>query len=166
MTQNVRCVDGARLMNAVVARGPQPSAALEWDSVAIVFRGWAPMGSMLVGSTDFMLLTPVAENVRWRHAPGGDRRCAGLHALVVTSIGWPRIVPRRRIAEALDDHPRGIVNLDGVETSMVYFGIETWTGQQTLEHLAAHGIDVLTNEACRMVLHLHVTDEDVNQVFG
>ena len=49
---------------------------------------------------------------------------------------------------------------------MVYFGIEGWTGQQTLDHLAAHGIDVLTLNAgtCRMVLHLHVTDEDVNQV--
>ena len=51
---------------------------------------------------------------------------------------------------------------------MVYFGVEGWSGQDTLDHLAAHGIDVLTlnDSTCRMVLHLHVTDEDVEQVLG
>ena len=94
---------------------------------------------------------------------------AGLHALEHHVERLAEDHERaRRIAEALSQHPRGKVDLAGVETNMVYFGVEGWTGQETLEHLASHGIDVLTlNEGtCRLVIHLHVTDEDVQHVLS
>ena len=94
---------------------------------------------------------------------------AGLHALEHHVERMAEDHERaRRIAEALSQHPRGQVDLAGVETNMVYFGVEGWTGQETLEHLASHGIDVLTlNEGtCRMVTHLHVTEEDVQHVLS
>ncbi len=166
-------VDGARLMNAVVATGTSAQRMLQgWDSVAICLsKGLgAPMGSMLVGGTDF-----IARSHRWRKMFGGGMRqvgivaAAGLHALDHHVDRMAEDHARaHRIAEALAQHPRGQVDLAGVETNMVYFGVEGWSGQATLDHLAAHGIDVLTlNEnTCRMVLHLHVTEEDVEQVLG
>ena len=166
-------VDGARLMNATVATGISADRMLrDWDSVAICLsKGLgAPMGSMLVGGADF-----IARSHRWRKMFGGGMRqvgivaAAGLHALDnhVERLAEDH-ARARRIAEALAQHPRGLVDLEGVETNMVYFGVEGWSGQQTLEHLAAHGIDVLTlNEGtCRLVLHLHVTDEDVDHVLS
>ena len=128
------------------------------------------MGSMLVGGADF-----IARSHRWRKMFGGGMRqvgivaAAGLHALDHHVDRMAEDHARaRRIAEALAQHPRGKVDLEGVETNMVYFGVEGWSGQDTLDHLAAHGIDVLTlnDSTCRMVLHLHVTDEDVEQVLG
>ena len=166
-------VDGARLMNAVVATGiPAERLLRGWDSVAICLsKGLgAPMGSMLVGGADF-----IARSHRWRKMFGGGMRqvgivaAAGLHALEHHVERLAEDHQRaRRIAEALSQHPRGQVDLAGVETNMVYFGVEGWTGQETLEHLASHGIDVLTlNEGtCRMVIHLHVTDEDVQHVLS
>ena len=166
-------VDGARLMNAAVATGTSAERMLQgWDSVAICLsKGLgAPMGSMLVGGSDF-----IARSHRWRKMFGGGMRqvgivaAAGLHALDHHVDRMAEDHARaRRIAEALAQHPRGNVDLEGVETNMVYFGVEGWSGQDTLDHLAAHGIDVLTlnDSTCRMVLHLHVTDEDVEQVLG
>ena len=166
-------VDGARLMNAVVATGTPAERLLQgWDSVAICLsKGLgAPMGSMLVGNADF-----IARSHRWRKMFGGGMRqvgivaSAGLHALEHHVERMADDHARaRRIAEALAQHPRGVVDLEGVETNMVYFGVEGWTGQEALDHLASHGIDVLTlNEGtCRMVLHLHVTDDDVQQVLS
>ncbi|MEC7723115.1 MAG: GntG family PLP-dependent aldolase [Candidatus Thermoplasmatota archaeon] len=166
-------VDGARLMNAVVATGTPAERMLQgWDSVAICLsKGLgAPIGSLLVGGADF-----IARSHRWRKMFGGGMRqvgivaAAGLHALDHHVDRMAEDHARaRRIAEALARHPRGKVDLEGVETNMVYFGVEGWSGQDTLDHLAAHGIDVLTlnDSTCRMVLHLHVTDEDVEQVLG
>ena len=137
-------VDGARLMNAAVATGTSAERMLQgWDSVAICLsKGLgAPMGSMLVGGSDF-----IARSHRWRKMFGGGMRqvgivaAAGLHALDHHVDRMAEDHARaRRIAEALAQHPRGNVDLEGVETNMVYFGVEGWSGQDTLDHLAEIG---------------------------
>jgi len=164
-------VDGARMMNAAVATSSTPSRMLEgWDSVSVCLsKGLgAPVGSVLVGSTAF-----VARAHRWRKMLGGGMRqagvlaAAGLHAL---DHHVDRLVDdharARRMAEAMAKHGSFHLDLDAVQTNMVYFGVDGWSALQTQAHLAEAGIDVLTidDARCRLVTHLHITDEDVAKV--
>ena len=45
-------------------------------------------------------------------------------------IEWPRTMLALDGLLSLAQHPRGQVNLEGVETNMVYFGIEGWTDKR------------------------------------
>ena len=90
-------MDGARLMNAVVASGVSARAfAAPFDSAWIDFtKGLgAPVGAALAGSRDF-----IAEAWRCKQQMGGAMRQAGIiaaggvYALTHTSRGWPRTTP-------------------------------------------------------------------------
>ena len=71
-------LDGARFFNAVVALDSSPAALAEpFDTVSICLsKGLgAPVGSLLVGPTDF-----IAQARRWRKLVGGGMRQAGVIA--------------------------------------------------------------------------------------
>ena len=59
------------------------------------------------------------------------------------------------------------VDIDTIETNMVYVKglIE---GQDIVDQLAVHGVDVLTvgQNMIRAVTHLQITDEDIEQAIG
>ena len=70
----------------------------------------------------------------------------------------------KHLAESVNSINGFSVNLDSVETNMVY--IEGDIGaKKILEKLAKQGIDVLEvgPSAVRAVVHLHITDEDIER---
>lgn len=165
-------MDGARLFNAVVATGTDPARIVrDYDSVSICLsKGLgAPVGSVLVGSSQF-----IAEAHRWRKMLGGGMRQAG----VIASCGLYALenhIERlsedhdraRRLAEAVNAMDGFRVNLESVETNMVYIDGDL-SASEILRGLAAKGIDVLEvgPTAVRAVVHLHITDEDIERAIS
>ncbi|HJM19561.1 MAG TPA: GntG family PLP-dependent aldolase [Candidatus Thalassarchaeaceae archaeon] len=161
-------MDGARLFNAVIATGTDPARMVrDYDSVSICLsKGLgAPVGSVLVGSKDF-----IAEAHRWRKMFGGGMRQAGVIAacgLYALENHIERLAEdhkrARRLAEAVNAMEGFSVDLNSVETNMVYVNGDM-TALEILDGLAASGIDVLDvgPTAVRAVVHLHITDEDID----
>lgn len=156
-------MDGARLMNAVVAAGVAAhDMVADMDSVWLDFtKGLgAPLGAVLCGSNAF-----IDAAWRWKQRLGGSMRQAGicaaacLHAL------------DHHISRLAEDHEnakilaRGLAQIDGIrveepETNLVFF--DTRGAGVTAEELAArvraHGlaISVTTPYRARACTHLDV----------
>lgn len=122
-------LDGARLWNAQVARGASVGTDADWsgygrrfDSISVCFsKGLgAPVGSVLVGSTDFIRR---AHRVR-KVMGGGMRQIGGLAAACLHALDHhlPELhrdhERARRLGEALLAHP-DFVGLEPVETNIV-----------------------------------------------
>ena len=121
-------MDGARLMNAVVASG---TAAADYggacDSVWIdLTKGLGcPVGAVLAGGRDF-----IEEAWRLKHRWGGAMRqagilaAAGLHALDhhVDRLADDH-ANARRLGEGLAQLPGVAVDLDSIATNMVYLDV-------------------------------------------
>ena len=139
-----------------------------YDSVSICFsKGLgAPVGSVLVGSKAF-----IAQAHRWRKMFGGGWRQAGLlaaaaHHALDHHVG--RLAEdharARRLAQAVDSMPGFSVDLDTVQTNMVYVSCDR-PASEIAATLASHGVDVfdIAPTKIRIVVHLHITDEDVDR---
>ncbi len=159
-------LDGARLWNAAVADNVEPAElAAGFDSVSVCLsKGLGtPAGSLLVGSDDF-----IREARRWRKMLGGGMRqtgilaAAGLHALEYH---------RARLA---DDHAnaarlaQGLSTIAPLEvldqaTNMVFLRLNT---DPVAFGRAMHdaGVAVLSNPVTRLVTHLGVDADDIEQV--
>jgi threonine aldolase len=164
-------MDGARLMNAVVATGaPAAEFARDFDSVWIDFsKGLgAPMGAALAGSHDF-----IAEAWRHKQRMGGAMRQAGIVAAGAL-YGLRHHVDRlaedhanaRLLAEGLADVPGLSLDAGAVETNIVLFDV-AGTGMSA-ETFASrlhdeHGVVVSTmgRTLARAVTHLDVSESDV-----
>jgi threonine aldolase len=164
-------MDGARLMNAVVASGvPALEFAAEFDTVWIDFsKGLgAPVGAVLAGTSDF-----IAEAWRVKHQLGGAMRQSGiiaaacLHAL---DHHVDRLADDHANARLLAD---GLAEIPGItvepaETNMVFFDV-AGTGMSAAAFAAdllAHGIRVSAGRGptrLRAVTHLDVTRADVEE---
>jgi len=165
-------IDGARLFNAAVASGEQPSAIAGLaDTVTICFsKGLGcPLGAIVSGSTERMLRAR-----RYKHQFGGAMRQAGIVAAACV-YALDHHVERlaedharaRRLAEGLDE--AGVpVDLGQVETNFVQIdvgalGLEV---ANALERLRGEGVG-LSGTAhpgrLRAVTHLDVTDEDIDR---
>ena len=163
-------IDGARLFNAAVATGTAPSRmAQEYDSISIcISKGLgAPVGGVLIGSHEF-----IARAHRWRKMFGGGMRQAGILAaacLYALDNNIERLEDDHRrtkmLAQAIQNVDGFEVDMDTVETNMVYFQSEI-PATQVMEKLQTTGIDVMDIQphACRIVVHLHITDEDVQRI--
>ncbi len=158
-------MDGARLMNAVVASGRCASEiARGYDSVWIdMSKGLgAPVGGVLAGSRDF-----IAEALRFKHQFGGAMRQAG----IIAAAGIHAL--KHNVDRLAEDHAnaalfaRLIARIDGIEvdveaieTNMVYFDV-TGTGLDAAEvsgKAEALGVRIGTVDRYRMraVTHLDV----------
>ena len=165
-------MDGARIFNAAEATGVSVARMCEgYDSVSICFsKGLgAPVGSVLVGSHAF-----IQRAHRWRKMFGGGWRQAGLLAeacLHALDHHLDRLQDDHRrartIAEALNDLSAFSVDLTTVQTNMVYVDC-TDLASDVVSVLAANGVDVLDTGAhrIRFVVHLHITDDDVDQLLA
>lgn len=166
-------MDGARLLNAVVATGISAKEyAAPFESVWIDFsKGLgAPVGAALAGSETF-----IRKAWRWKHQFGGAMRQAGI-------IAAGAIYALNHHVERLaEDHAnakifaRGLSGLEGievepVETNMVFFdiaGLEI-TASSFNDELMARGVrvSILGNTRLRAVTHLDVSRSQVEQAVG
>jgi threonine aldolase len=163
-------MDGARIFNAAIkTKTPIDRMLRDFDSVSICLsKGLgAPVGSLLVGSQEF-----IAKASRWRKLFGGGMRQSGFLAacgLFALENNVERLAQDHarayHLAESISKMNGFTIDLDSVETNMVY--IDSVMGAKKLmAELAIHGIDVLDvgPTAVRAVVHLHVTDEDIEKV--
>ena len=163
-------MDGARLLNAVVASGV--SAA---DFAAPVDSCWidlskglgCPVGAILAGSRDF-----IDQAWRYKHQFGGAMRqsgiiaAAGIHALDnhVDRLAEDH-ANARRFAALLADIPGLTLVFPDVQTNMVYFDVADSgrSAAQVAEALLDRGVHMGAAGATslRAVTHLDVTPEMV-----
>ncbi len=168
-------LDGARLLNACVASGCEPSEYARYaDSVSICFsKGLgAPIGSVIAGDEEF-----IAHALRVRKRLGGGMRQAGLlaaAALYALDHNVERLVEdhinARKLAEALAELPGIIIDPDAVQTNLVYFDVDQ--RHQTADELAARlherGVWLLAlgPRTARAVTHLDVSSEQIDHAIG
>jgi len=165
-------LDGARLLNAVVASGIE---AKEWagfaDSVSLCFsKGLgAPVGSVLAGNRDF-----INRARKYRKIFGGGMRQAGLLAaacLYALDHNVNRLKEdhenARLLADGLKMVPGIYIDMKQVQTNMVMIHVrhsrynsETLSKALLREGVAANAVDA---ERIRAVTHLDVSREMIEQ---
>ncbi|MBN16861.1 MAG: GntG family PLP-dependent aldolase [Candidatus Thermoplasmatota archaeon] len=165
-------IDGARLFNAVIATGTDAARMVrDYDSISICLsKGLgAPVGSVLVGSSDF-----INRAHRWRKMFGGGMRQAGVIAaggLFALDHHIERLAEdhtrARKLAEAVNAMDGFTVDMESVQTNMVYIDGDL-DAKEMMARLSKHGIDVLDvgPTAVRAVIHLHITDEDIDRTIA
>ena len=160
-------LDGARLMNAVVASGVPASAyASGFDSAWLDFtKGLgAPVGAVLAGSLEL-----IDEAWRWKQMLGGALRQTGVLAAACVYALENHV---ERLAED-HEHARvlaaGLAALPGValdpsmvETNIVIFGVDD---APALVARVADGVELQAVDARRIraVTHLDVGREDIQR---
>ncbi len=170
-------IDGARIFNAAAALAtPACDLVAAADSVSFCLsKGLcAPVGSLLLGDTDF-----IQEARRTRKALGGGLRQAGI--LAAAGLVALRRIPQRlyedhahacALAEGLVDVPWISVDPTQVYTNMVYLELSP-EAPLTVEALAArlldeYNVQIARNRysptTIRLVTHYWVTATDVEQV--
>ncbi len=175
----LRChLDGARLWNAAVATRAAPhELAAPFDTVSVCFsKGLgAPAGSVLAGPRD-----AIARALRLRKRLGGAMRQAGVlaaAALYALEHHVDRLAEDHARAHAFAEAIAGIeaveVDLDSVETNIVYFRIAADHPLARVDHigqpeaiaaLAARGVLVTgRGRGLRAVFHLDVDDADTER---
>jgi threonine aldolase len=166
-------MDGARLLNAVVASGtPARRFAARFDSVWIdLTKGLgAPVGAVLAGSRDF-----IEDAWRFKQRFGGAMRQAG----IIAAAGVYAL--RHHVDRLAEDHERarklahGLAGLSGitlnparVETNIVVFDVRTsgLDGESfNARTVASHGVrfSVLGPTVLRAVTHLDISDHGIDR---
>jgi threonine aldolase len=168
-----RHMDGARLLNAVVATGiPASDYAAPFDSVWIDFsKGLgAPIGAALAGSGDF-----IQQAWRWKHQFGGAMRQAGIiaaGAIYALEHHVDRLAEDHANAQAL---ARGLASLDGiqvepVDTNMVFFDVGGLglDAEAFNSSLMARGVRIspVSGSRARAVTHLDVSAAQIEEALG
>lgn len=157
-------LDGARLWNALVAKGQQPKdfGAL-FDTISVCFsKGLGcPVGSVLVGSKAHM-----AKALRIRKLFGGGMRQAGYlaaAALYALENHVDRLAEDHRRAQELGEilsQLNMVLKVDPVETNIVIFELKPEQHPQSfVELLKTNGITIsdMGGGKLRMVTHLDYT---------
>jgi threonine aldolase len=158
--------DGARIFHAIVATDADPA------EVGRVFTGFsfclskalgAPVGSMIVGDAE-----AIEHGRLWRRRFGGAMRqvgvlaAAGRHALAhhVERLAEDH-AKARDLAEIIAEAAPDAVDLDGVETNMVYVGTGDRPAAEVLDVLRREGVvaGAMGPRLLRLVTHLDVDAE-------
>jgi threonine aldolase len=161
-------LDGARLMNAVVASGvPARDWAGGFDTAWLDFtKGLgAPVGAVLAGSREL-----IEEAWRYKQMWGGAMRQAG----IVAAAGLYAL--DRHVDRLADDHSNaralaeGLAELDGVdldpravETNIVVFGVPDAAAFCAALERAGVRMSAIGPQRVRAVTHLDVGRADVEQ---
>ena len=165
-------MDGARLLNAVVASGVTARAyAAPFDTVWIdLSKGLgAPVGAVLAGSGEF-----IRSAWQWKQRIGGAMRQAGIIAaggIYALEHHVARLAQdhanAKRLAHAIAGAPGIDIDVDGVETNMVRFdvgplGVDSAAFNQRL--MTEQGVRVSTPgpTLCRAVPHLGISESDID----
>ncbi|MBS0375783.1 MAG: aminotransferase class I/II-fold pyridoxal phosphate-dependent enzyme [Proteobacteria bacterium] len=166
-------LDGARLFNALVARGESPrdyGALFDTISICLSKGLGAPVGSLLLGSREH-----IARAHRLRKVFGGGMRQAGFLAAA------GRYALAHNVARLATDHARAaavgsavarlpfVAEVLPVETNIVIFRLgEASEEQALLAHLRSHGVLAATmgRRLVRFVMHLDLAEDDVGALIG
>lgn len=164
-------LDGARLMNAVIATGiPAVTYAASFDSVCLCLsKGLgAPVGSVLAGSHAF-----IHEARRYKHLFGGAMRQAG----IIAAGGLYAL--EHHVERLADDHANaqllaeGLASIPGIaldpatiETNIVFFELAPdarFTAAAFTERLLQKHVRVvaLGHTRIRAVTHLDISRQDI-----
>jgi threonine aldolase len=169
----LRChLDGARLMNAVVASGiPAHEYAAPFDSAWICLtKGLgAPVGAVLAGSNAF-----IDRAWRFKHQFGGAMRQAGIVAaagIYALDNHVDRLAEdhanARHFAELIAKIPGIGVEPDAVQTNMIFFdtGDSGVSAPEVGERLLALGVRIgdLDDRVMRAVTHIDVDRAGVEE---
>ncbi|HEX7046203.1 MAG TPA: low-specificity L-threonine aldolase [Gammaproteobacteria bacterium] len=161
-------LDGARVFNAVVKLGVTlEDIAKHFDTVSICLsKGLgAPVGSVLVGPTDFIRTAR-----RWRKVAGGGMRQAGILAAACIHAlehNVARLAKDHANAKCLADGLRkidGFTIVEDPQTNMVFVRADNIEPQRLAHRLREHGIVVSASETLRLVTHLDVSEQDIDHV--
>ena len=165
-------MDGARLMNAVVASGvPAADFAATVDSLWLdLSKGLGcPVGAVLAGTHEF-----IDEAWRWKHRVGGAMRQAGI---IAAAGSWALANHVERLAEDHDNARQfaqrisaipgvQLVNED-VQTNLVFFDVSgsRLSAQDISVRLREQGvwIGAIDSKRMRGVTHLDVNRDDVDE---
>lgn len=152
-------LDGARLMNAVIASGqPEHDAVAGFDSVSLCLsKGLgAPAGSLLFGSTAF-----IAAAKRWRKALGGGLRQAGIYA----AAGLYAL--EHHVERLAEDHANAAhlaaglaalgLGVAPVQTNIVFVDIASEDLPALKLYLPEQGVIATLGTRTRLVTHLDVS---------
>ncbi len=163
-------LDGARLMNAVVASGkPAKELAAPADSVSICLsKGLgAPVGSVLCGPQDFI------DRARYnRKLVGGGMRQAGIIAAgghYAISNNIERLAEDHRRAKILAE---GLAQIEGIaveinddQTNMVFASVEPVNQQALITHFINSAILVDGGDpSFRFVTHMDIDDNAIHRL--
>ena len=164
-------LDGARVFNALEITKIDPKIYGEhFDSISICLsKGLgAPVGSLLLGSSDF-----IRKARRVRKVLGGGMRQVGIIAaggLFALKNNVQRLADDHRRAKELASILASVAWIDSVipvETNIVVGHVVSGISeQQVVEKLKGHGILAVTfgKGRIRMVTHLDITDQDIEWV--
>lgn len=163
-------MDGARLWNASVATKVDIATIAEQaDTVTFCLsKGLgAPVGSVLCGTREF-----IARARAVRKMLGGGMRqagilaAAGIYALehhvdrLADDHTWAK-----SIARSLEKTGWAQLEINDVETNIIFFSVEGCPGEQVAEVLGKHGILCSgSKDTVRLVTNLDLDDDDVAEV--
>jgi len=168
-------LDGARLLNAVVATGiPASTYAAPFDAAWIdLSKGLGcPVGAVLAGAREF-----IKEARRCKHLFGGAMRQAGIIAAAGVYALQHHVqrladdhVHAKMLAEALAELPGIRLNPAEVETNIVIFdvGAAGRPAQTLAEQLEQAGVrvSVVGRSKLRAVTHLDVSRQDIEHAIA
>lgn len=164
-------LDGARLFNALVAKGEKPEQYGQlFDSISICLsKGLGcPVGSLLLGSKDFIT---AANRTRKRFGGGmrqaGYMAAAGIYALDNNVERLAEDHANAKILGAAMAANPAVEFVKPVETNIVIFSLkEGHDAKKWMEELGKRGIRIIAMSPTllRMVTHLGITRDDVNEV--
>lgn len=163
-------MDGARIFNAAIALGvPAAEIVAYADSLQFCLSKnlAAPIGSIVVGERAF-----VDEVRRLRKMLGGGMRQVGVIA-AAGQVALETMIDRlaedhrraRLLAENIAELPDIQLDLDEVQTNMVFFRItgSRYSWQSFLDALAERGVRMaeLGHDRIRAVIHYQLSDDDI-----
>lgn len=166
-------LDGARLFNAMTARGESPrefGRLFDTISVCLSKGLGAPAGSLLLGSRD-----RIAKAHRYRKAMGGGMRQCGYFAaagLFALEHHVERLREDHDRARAVETELRSlpyVATVLPVQTNIVIFTlVESMTADAFLAKLRQHRIEAGSTgrHSIRFVFHLDVTDAQVDALMS
>ncbi len=157
-------LDGARLFNASVKLGVDAhEITRHFDSVSVCLsKGLgAPVGSLLLGSRDF-----IHAGRRWRKMLGGGMRQAG----ILAAAG--EYVLRNNVPRLAEDHANAALLANGLaqvpalkvtlpQTNIVFVDVAAEHAEKFAQHLAASHVLVTGSTRQRWVTHLDVDHTQV-----
>ena len=161
-------LDGARLMNAVIATNVSAADyAQSFDSVSLCLsKGLgAPVGSVLVGSASF-----ISRARRLRKMLGGGMRQVGMMAaagLYAIDHNVSRLkddhIRAKTLAQGLNDISGIHVDMDSVQTNMVYMQVPEAMKSTLPERLMAGNIRISpAKKMFRLVVHKDIDDDGIS----
>jgi threonine aldolase len=163
-------MDGARLWNACIASGKTPKEyASHFESVSVCLsKGLgAPVGSCVAGTKPF-----IARARRFRKMFGGGMRQSGILAaagIYALDHQYERLKEdhenAKYFARELSRIRKVRIDIDEVETNLVYFGVEGRTPKWVEEQLHERGVWLFAErpQECRAVTHLNVSRPNLDR---